>query len=85
MQFLPGQSWTQRKMTIDLVPLSQLPSRYGIARSNLYNRIKELKIETGSRSMHNFDVSLYVFVIPQLRKKVMNNSMQLTMENAPSP
>jgi DNA-binding Lrp family transcriptional regulator len=33
-------------MTIDLVPLTQLPSRYGIARSNLYNRIKELKIET---------------------------------------
>lgn len=33
-------------MTIDLVPLSQLPSHYGIARSNLYNRIKELKIET---------------------------------------
>jgi DNA-binding Lrp family transcriptional regulator len=33
-------------MTIDLVPLTQLTSRYGIARSNLYNRIKELKIET---------------------------------------
>jgi hypothetical protein len=33
-------------MTIDLVPLTQLPSRYGIARSNLYNRIKELRIET---------------------------------------
>ena len=33
-------------MTIDLVPLSQLPSRYGIARSNLYNRIKDLKVET---------------------------------------
>ena len=33
-------------MTIDLIPLSQLPSRYGIARSNLYTRIKELKIES---------------------------------------
>ena len=33
-------------MTIDLVPLSQLPSRYGIARSNLYNRIKDLQVET---------------------------------------
>ena len=33
-------------MTIDLVPLSQLPSRYGIARSNLYNRIKDLKVKT---------------------------------------
>jgi hypothetical protein len=33
-------------MTIDLVPLTQLPSRYGIARSNLYNRIKDLKLES---------------------------------------
>ncbi len=31
---------------IDLIPLSQLPSRYGIARSNLYNRLKDLKIES---------------------------------------
>ncbi|WP_253274179.1 hypothetical protein [Myxosarcina sp. GI1] len=46
MLFLPGQSWTVRKMTIDRVPLSQLPSRYDIARSNLYNRIKDLGIET---------------------------------------
>ena len=33
-------------MEIDLIPLSQLPSRYGIARSNLYNRLKDLKIES---------------------------------------
>ena len=33
-------------MSIDLVPLTQLPSRYGIARSNLYHRLKELKIES---------------------------------------
>jgi hypothetical protein len=33
-------------MEIDLVPVTQLPSRYGIARSNLYNRLKDLKIET---------------------------------------
>lgn len=33
-------------MSIDLIPLAQLPSRYGIARSNLYNRIKDLKIES---------------------------------------
>ncbi|MGK7937101.1 MAG: hypothetical protein AB4206_15115 [Xenococcaceae cyanobacterium] len=32
-------------MAVDLIPLSQLPSRYGIARSNLYNRLKDLKIE----------------------------------------
>ena len=33
-------------MSVDLIPLSQLPSRYGIARSNLYNRLKDLKIES---------------------------------------
>ncbi|MDJ0568646.1 MAG: hypothetical protein QNJ53_06325 [Pleurocapsa sp. MO_192.B19] len=33
-------------MEIDLIPLAQLPSRYGIARSNLYNRLKDLKIES---------------------------------------
>ncbi|GAB4242490.1 MAG: hypothetical protein Kow0049_31790 [Stanieria sp.] len=32
-------------MEVDLIPLSQLPSRYGIARSNLYNRLKDLQIE----------------------------------------
>jgi DNA-binding Lrp family transcriptional regulator len=32
-------------MEIDLIPISQLPSRYGIARSNLYNRFKDLQIE----------------------------------------
>ena len=30
---------------IDRVPLNQLPSRYGIARSALYTRLKDLKIE----------------------------------------
>ena len=33
-------------MTVDLIPLSQLSSRYGIARSNLYTRLKDLKIES---------------------------------------
>ncbi|MDJ0596090.1 MAG: hypothetical protein QNJ72_39935 [Pleurocapsa sp. MO_226.B13] len=33
-------------MEIDLIPLAQLPSRYGIARSNLYTRLKDLKIES---------------------------------------
>ena len=32
-------------MAVDLIPLTQLPSRYDIARSNLYNRLKDLKIE----------------------------------------
>ena len=32
-------------MEVDRVPVSQLPSRYGIARSALYTRLKDLKIE----------------------------------------
>ncbi len=32
-------------MEIDRIPLSQLPSRYGIARSALYTRLKDLQIE----------------------------------------
>jgi hypothetical protein len=32
-------------MEIDRVPVSQLPSRYSIARSALYTRLKDLKIE----------------------------------------
>ncbi len=32
-------------MEVDRVPLSQLPSRYGIARSALYTRLKDLQIE----------------------------------------
>ena len=31
---------------VDRIPLSQLPSRYKIARSALYTRLKDLKIET---------------------------------------
>jgi DNA-binding Lrp family transcriptional regulator len=31
---------------VDLIPLSQLSERYAIARSNLYNRLKDLKIES---------------------------------------
>ena len=41
-------------MSIDLVPLTQLPSRYGIARSNVYNRIKDLGIETVKQSRKAF-------------------------------
>jgi hypothetical protein len=33
-------------MEVDLIPLSQLPSRYNIARSNLYTRLKDLKIDS---------------------------------------
>ena len=41
-------------MEIDLIPLSQLPSRYGIARSNLYNRLKDLKIESVKQGRQAF-------------------------------
>jgi DNA-binding transcriptional regulator YhcF (GntR family) len=32
-------------MEIDRIPISQLPSRYGIARSAIYTRLKDLQIE----------------------------------------
>ena len=32
-------------MEIDRIPVSQLPSRYGIARSAVYTRLKDLQIE----------------------------------------
>ncbi|ACB54633.1 hypothetical protein cce_5287 (plasmid) [Crocosphaera subtropica ATCC 51142] len=32
-------------MEIDRIPLSQLPNRYGIARSAVYTRLKDLQIE----------------------------------------
>ena len=34
-----------RHMNIDRIPVSQLPSRYGIARSAVYTRLKDLQIE----------------------------------------
>jgi hypothetical protein len=47
-------------MEVDLIPLSQLPSRYNIARSNLYNRLKDLKIDTNKQGRKAFvtDVQL---------------------------
>ncbi|MGV2826818.1 hypothetical protein [Myxosarcina sp. GI1(2024)] len=44
-------------MEVDLIPLSQLPSRYGIARSNLYNRLKDLKIESVKQGRKAFITS----------------------------
>lgn len=44
-------------MEVDLIPLSQLPSRYGIARSNLYNRLKDLKIESVKQGRKAFVTS----------------------------
>jgi hypothetical protein len=45
-------------MEIDRVPITQLPSRYGIARSNLYTRLKDLGIEPekqGKKAFVNAD------------------------------
>lgn len=41
-------------MEVDRVPLSQLPSRYGIARSALYTRLKDLGIETEKQGKKAF-------------------------------
>lgn len=41
-------------MEIDRVPISQLPSRYGIARSALYTRLKDLKIEAQKQGKKAF-------------------------------
>ena len=41
-------------MEIDRVPISQLPSRYGIARSALYTRLKDLKIEVQKQGKKAF-------------------------------
>lgn len=53
-------------MTIDLVPLTQLPTRYGIARSNLYNRIKELKIETVKQGRKAFVTAAQLELLDEL-------------------
>ncbi|MBD2057805.1 hypothetical protein H6F88_17560 [Oculatella sp. FACHB-28] len=37
------------EITVDSLPVAQLPDRYSIARSVLYNRLLELKIETEKR------------------------------------
>lgn len=45
-------------MEIDRIPIAQLPSRYGIARSNLYTRLKDLGIEPekmGKKAFVNAD------------------------------
>ena len=47
--FHPEQSWTL-PMEVDRAPVSQLPSRYGIARSALYTRLKDLKIDPNDRN-----------------------------------
>ena len=41
-------------MEVDHVPLSQLPSRYGIDRSAFYTRLKDLKIEPEKQGKRAF-------------------------------
>ncbi|MBE9170230.1 hypothetical protein IQ238_22835 [Pleurocapsales cyanobacterium LEGE 06147] len=53
-------------MEIDLIPLSQLPSRYGIARSNLYNRLKDLQIEPIKQGKKAFVNSSQLQLLDQL-------------------
>ena len=62
-QDCPGQ---KIEMSLDLVPLAQLPSRYGIARSNLYNRIKDLKIESVKQGRKAFVTAAHLELLDGL-------------------
>ncbi len=53
-------------MAVDLIPLSQLPSRYDIARSNLYNRLKDLKIEPTKQGRKAFVNDLELKLLDEL-------------------
>jgi DNA-binding transcriptional regulator YhcF (GntR family) len=53
-------------MEVDLIPLSQLPSRYGIARSNLYNRLKDLKIESTKQGRKAFITAEQLHLLDRL-------------------
>jgi predicted DNA-binding transcriptional regulator AlpA len=53
-------------MEIDLIPLAQLPSRYGIARSNVYNRLKDLKIETTKQGKKAFVTAAQLELLDRL-------------------
>ena len=51
---------------VNLIPLSQLPDRYGIARSNLYNRLKDLKIESIKQGRKAFITSSQLQMLDDL-------------------
>ena len=57
-------------MEVDRVPLSQLPSRYGIARSALYIRLKDLDIQPEKQGAYGeeFEDAGFVFVRAGVRK-----------------
>jgi hypothetical protein len=48
------------------LPLSQLPSHYSIARSNLYNRLKDLKIESIKQGKKAFVTSAQLQLLDRL-------------------
>ena len=62
-------------MEVDLIPLSQLPSRYGIARSNLYNRLKDLKIDPVKQGRKAFVSSSSLQLLDQLHAHIMEGGV----------
>ena len=62
-------------MEVDLIPLSQLPSRYGIARSNFYNRLKDLKIEPIKQGRKAFISSSSLQLLDQLHAHIMEGGI----------
>ncbi len=62
-------------MEVDLIPLSQLPSRYGIARSNLYNRLKDLKIKPIKQGRKAFVSDSSLQLLDQLHAHIMQGGV----------
>ena len=62
-------------MEVDLIPLSQLPSRYGIARSNLYNRLKDLKIKPVKQGRKAFVSDSSLQLLDQLHAHIMQGGV----------
>ena len=59
-------------MEVDRVPLSQLPSRYGIARSALYTRLKDLKIEPEKQGKRAFLDASQLQLLDELHSHLQN-------------
>lgn len=55
---------------IDRFPLTQLPSRYGIARSALYTRLKDLKIEPGKDGKRAYVNAQQIQVLDALHEHI---------------
>jgi len=75
-------------MEIDRVPLTQLPSRYGIARSALYTRLKDLKIEPakdGKRAYVNAEQLQLLDALHEHIQKVGTTGEFLKQRESDSP